>query len=132
MILSTFISSLNIILAYLISSDELIQQADLVNEELMPIIDYISNHLTEIQSVDDIAKALHLSKSSVYKIFHEQFDTPIMSYVRTQKIMLAKTMINEGIPATEVSLRLGFNHYSSFYRDYYKIFNESPSGKNRE
>lgn len=131
MILSTFISSLNIILAYLISSDELIQQADEVNHELKPIIDYITNHLPEIQSIDDLSSALHLSKSTIYKTFHKQYDTPIMSYVRTQKMMLAHSMINEGMPATEVSLRLGFNHYSSFYRDYIKIFDEAPSGKKR-
>ena len=132
MILSTFISSLNIILAYLVSSDELIQQADLVNKDIKPIIDYISNHLADIQSIDDLSNALHLSKSSIYKIFHKQFDTPIMSYIRTQKIMLARTMLNEGTPATEVAIRLGFIHYSSFYRDYYKVFKETPSGKNKD
>lgn len=131
MILPTFISSLNIILAYLISSDELIQQADHVNPDLKQIMDYISFHLLDIQTVDDISEALHLSKSSIYKTFHKQFDTPIMSYIRTQKIMFARTLIREGVPATEVSLRLGFNHYSSFYRDYYKIFGEAPTGKKR-
>ena len=131
MIVPTLVSSLNIILAYLISSDELIQEADSVNRDLKQIMDYVSNNLAEIQSVDDLSNALHLSKSSIYKIFHKQFDTPIMSYIRTQKIVQARAMMQEGIPATEVALRLGFNHYSSFYRDYYKIFGEAPSGKKR-
>lgn len=128
-LLYTFIASLNVILSYLISSQQLIQKADSIDDDLKLIIDYINHHISEIQSIDDLSQALHISKSKIYKTFHKQFDTPIMSYIRTQKIMLARDLINDGISATEVSDRLGFNHYSSFYRDFKKIFHEAPSGK---
>ena len=106
---------------------ELIQEADFVNKDIRTIVHYIDRHLHEIHTVDDISEAIHMSRSSIYKAFAQQFDTPIMSYVRTQKCMVARSLLSEGVSATEVSEQLGFNHYSSFYRDYSKVFNCSPS-----
>ena len=119
--------SMNIIISYLISSQDLIQKADYVNPDLRRIVKYIDANLAEIQSVDDITDALHMSKSAVYKLFSQQFDTPIMSYIRTQKCMVARNLMGEGASATEVAERLGFSHYSSFYRDYSHVFGCPPS-----
>ena len=124
---SVCIGSMNIINAYLISAQDLIQKADYVNQDLRSIVRYIDAHLAQIHSVDDITDALHMSKSSVYKVFSSEFDTPIMSYVRTQKCMVARNLLSEGASATDVAERLGFNHYSSFYRDYTHVFGTPPS-----
>lgn len=132
MVPQTFVSTLNIVLSYLTSSPELIQKADLIDKDIKEIIDFIDLHLSEIQSIESISEGLHMSKSTIYKTFGKYFDTPIMSYIRTQKIMVGKTMLNDGIPATEVASLLGFNHYSSFYRDYCNVFNEPPSGKDHK
>lgn len=129
--LTACIGSLNILIAYLVSSQNLIQKADYINEDSKRIVEYIDAHLPEIHSADDLAAALHMSKSTIYKIFSRQFSTSLMSYIRTQKCMAARNLISEGVSAMEVSNRLGFNHYSSFYRDYQKIFSKSPSSGNR-
>ena len=127
MLLSVMIGSLSVIIAYLVSSQELIQQADYVNEDARRIVKYIDHHLSEIHNADDLAKALHMSKSTLYKSFSLQFGTPLMSYVRTQKCMMARDLLNEGVSASIVAERLGFSHYSSFYRDYTHIFGSAPS-----
>ena len=126
------LGSLHVLLAYLLSSRELIQKADYVNEDSRIIVEYIDAHLAEIRSADELAAALHMSKSTIYKNFSRQFDTPLMSYIRTQKCMAARELMDEGVTATEAAERLGFQHYSSFYRDYYQVFHESPSGGTRK
>lgn len=126
-LLSACIGSMNLIIAYLISSQDLIQKADYVNEDIRMIVKYIDSHLLEIQTVEDIAHALHMSKSSIYKLFAMQFDTPIMSYIRTQKCLIARDLIAGGEKASVVAKRLGFEHYSSFYRNYCRIFNSAPT-----
>ena len=126
------IGSLHVILAYVVSSLELTRPADYINEESRRIVQYIEQNLPNINSMDDITHALHMSKSSLYKIFSEQFKTPIMTYVRTQKCIAAKRLLENGVPAQEAAERLGFSHYSSFYRDYQKVFHEPPSGKRKE
>ncbi len=45
--------------------------------------------------------------------------------------MLARTMINEGMPAAEVCEQLGYNHYSSFYREFMNIFHVPPSSSQK-
>lgn len=126
--LNACIGSLHIIISHLISSQNLIQRADYVNADGQKIVEYIDRHLPDIHSADDIADALHMSKSSIYKIFAKQFDTSLMSYIRTQKCMMARNLLREGIAPTEASNMIGFSHYSSFYRNYLKIFHEPPGG----
>lgn len=121
------IGSINIIISHLISSQNLIQKADYINEESRKIVEYIDSHLADIHSAQDIADALHMSKSSIYKVFTEQFHTSLMYYVRIQKCVAAKSLLEDGIPAIDVSNQLGFNNYSSFYRNYVQIFHEPPS-----
>ncbi|MBO7530777.1 MAG: AraC family transcriptional regulator [Lachnospiraceae bacterium] len=125
--LSLCIGSMNIIIAHLLSAQALIQEADYVDSDLRAIVKYIDRHLPSIHSVDDIAKAVHMSRSAIYKVFSKGFDTPVMSYVRTQKCMFARSLLSEGHSATEVSEQLGFSHYSSFYRDYCQVFQCAPS-----
>lgn len=125
--LSACIGSTNIIISLLISSQNLIQQADYINEESRKIVEYIDSHLADIHSAQDIASALHMSKSSIYKVFTEQFHTSLMYYVRIQKCVAAKSLLEDGIPAIDVSNRLGFNNYSSFYRNYVQVFGTPPS-----
>ena len=126
--LSACIGSLNIIISYLVSSMDLVQKADYVNDESRKIAEYIDRHLAEINSAEDLTAALHMSKSALYKTFSAQFDTPIMSYIRTQKCMAARKLMYDGVSAMDAAERLGFNHYSSFYRDYQRVFHESPTG----
>lgn len=123
------IGSLHILTACLASSDELIQTADYVDLECMKIVNYIDQNLAEIQSIEDLVSALHMSKSTIYNIIRNQLHVPVMTYIRTQKCIAAKALIEQGFKASEVSERMGFQHYSSFYRDYRKIFRESPGKK---
>ena len=124
---SVCIGHLQILIAYLTSSENLIKEADFTDLEAKRIVDYIDEHLQELHTAEELVNALHMSKSAIYKTFSKQFDTTLMAYIRTQKCIQARNMLNTGMPATEVSERLGFNHYSSFYRDYRQVFNESPS-----
>ena len=91
------------------------------------LLEYIDSHLSEIHSAEDLSRGLHMSKSVLYRLFSLQLDTPLMTYVRTQQCLLARRYLMEGVPATDVAMRLGFAHYSSFYREYCKIFHASPA-----
>lgn len=127
-VLSVFKSQLNIILSYLCQSGELSLRADHQNEDVGRIIAYISENLTQIQSLSQISSGLHMSKSLLQKRFSEHLNASVMSYVRTQKCMLAQSLLLRGVPATLVYLQCGFNEYSSFYRAYLKVFHRSPAG----
>jgi AraC-like DNA-binding protein len=116
-----------LLLSLLASSDLLIQKADYVDSELRQMLRLIDRELPRIHSVDDIARQMHMSRSAVYRLFASRMHITVMTYVRTRKCMNARTMLAQGIPASEVAGSLGFTHYSSFYRDYVNLFGEAPS-----
>jgi len=125
--LQAFISFLQILLSQLYSSAYLSQRADYVDEPMRHLMHYIDNNLTKIESIDDLCEELHMSRSSIHKIFNKHSSMPIMSYIRTKKILLAHQLLNEGMSATDVSNYCGFNNYSSFYRAYMNQFNKAPT-----
>lgn len=127
--LSVCIGSLHILLAYLISSQNLIQKADYINEDAHRVAEHIERHLAEIHSAEDIAASLHMSRTSIYRLFSLQFQTPVMNYVRTQKCIAARELLQQGISPLDAAERLGYSHYSSFYRDYRKTFGLTPSAE---
>ena len=132
---SACIGSMELILSYLISSEKLTQQADFVNQDSRRILEYIDTHLPEVHSTEDLSHGLHMSRSALYRVFSMQLDIPLMAYVRTKQCLLARDYLMDGVPATEVASMLGFTHYSSFYREYCKVFQAAPNSfqrKNRQ
>lgn len=115
------------ILVYLCSRENNVRAAEHVNRYYAQIIAFIDDRLTNIRTLDDIADGLHLSRSTVSRLVYGQINVPVMSYVRTKKCMLARSMLQRGLPPTVVSERCGFGDYSSFYRAYKKVFQSAPS-----
>ncbi len=125
--LTAFQAALCVVLSYLVSGEHIKLYADETNEEIARIMRYIADDLPNIQTMDDLCRALHLSRSALKKIFFDHFQTPVMSYIRTQKCMKANAMLADGASATEVASACGFQYYSSFYRAYLQVFGRPPS-----
>ena len=121
------INQLKIILAFLCNIEDMRQQTAPVHDGAERIISYIHSHLSSIQTLDDICQNVHMSRSKVQNLIAEYLQTPVMSYVRTQKCVMAKSLLQKGCAATEVAQRCGFADYSSFYRAYRKVFGVSPT-----
>lgn len=99
------------------------------NEELHRAILFINQNLSGIQTLDDICRGLHLSRSTVNRLFSTYLQVPVMSYVRTKKCVAAHARIQAGIPPTVACKEVGFGEYSTFYRAYRRMFHAAPSRK---
>lgn len=122
-----FFAELIIILLLLTTSDNLRKKEDKINTSVARIIECIDSNLIHIQTIEDIATKLRMSPSTINKVFLKHMQTPVMSYVRTQKCMLAKNLMISGIPANEAALQSGFEYYSTFYRAYKNVFGVAPT-----
>ena len=125
--LNVMISQLQIILAYMCNIVKMRKEADYIDHGAEFILSYIHNNLSSIRTIDDICKNVHMSRTTVQNLISEYLQTPVMSYVRTRKCIMARTLLQKGNPATLVSLQCGFGDYSSFYRAYCKVFGAPPS-----
>ncbi len=120
-------NQLNIILAFLCNMEGMCQPADHIDHGAEQIISYIHSNLPTIHTLEDICQNVHMSRSTVQKLISDYLQTPVMSYVRTQRCILAKKLLQTGASATEVAMQCGFSDYSTFYRAYKNVFGIAPS-----
>ncbi len=90
------------------------------------IIGYIDAHLLDDLSVAALSKVFFASKSNLDCVFKKSQGCTLRAYVMTKRLLWARQKIIEGALAGEVSYLCGFKEYSTFYRQYKKIFGVSP------
>ncbi len=95
-------------------------------------IAYISAHIGDPISVADIAKELNVSVSCLAHTFKEQMNISIHRYILKKRLIMAHHKILCGDPATKAAMDCGFADYSGFYKQYKKMFNKTPSSKERD
>ena len=91
------------------------------DEFLRKITSYIDEHLCGRILIDDLEKETARSKSSVCHLFEEKMNISPKQYILQKKFALASKLINDGLPMTEVAVRIGYENYSNFYRMYKKF-----------
>lgn len=115
------------ILLLLCYQDNKVQEMEVIDQSLSNVLKFIDEHLVDIETEDDISRALFLSKSSIEKLFRQHIGVPIMTYVRHKKCIVARDLISSGAKPSKIYQTCGFKDYSTFYRIYTKCFAETPS-----
>lgn len=92
------------------------------NKKILSIIDYINKTLSADLSVESIAELFHLSKSYLMHSFKKETGFTINNYVKTKRLLFAKSLISQGKNVTEACYQCGYNNYSTFSRAYKKTF----------
>lgn len=100
------------------------------SKRMLDIMHYLDAHLTEDINIDTLAEKFYISRFHMMRRFREETGTTIHSYISDHRLMLARDLISQGIPATEVCFQCGFGSYSSFSRAYGKFFGTTPTGRN--
>ncbi len=97
-----------------------------VSERLSDIIQYLNGHLDEAINLESLEKRFFINRHYLNRIFREATGTTVMNYLQFKRIILARELLLAGASAQEVSLKVGFLEYSTFYRAFKKEFNLSP------
>lgn len=92
------------------------------NKKILSIIDYINNNLSADLSIESIASLFYLSKSYLMHSFKKETGFTINNYVKTKRLLYAKSLIRQGKTITEACYQCGYNNYSTFSRAYKKTF----------
>ena len=92
-------------------------------------IQYINQNITskEKLSPKNLAKELHISPSHLQHTFKKELDITLHAYIFNQKMEFAKNLLLQGISPQDVSTQLGYEYYSTFYHNFMKRFNHTPS-----
>lgn len=114
-------------------ADDLLQYAKpaAYDGKIEAILRYLSEHLTEPVSIDDLAARFFVSKYHMMRQFRAQTGYTIHGYLTGKRLMFARAMIAAGTPVLQASEESGFGDYSAFLRAYRKQFGAAPNQEKR-
>lgn len=79
------------------------------------IVNIMKEHCESSLAVDDIAALANMSTSNMKRVFSLYSDIGIAKFFLNLKINRARELLNDGLPPTQISAKLGFNEVSYFY-----------------
>lgn len=91
------------------------------------IQNYLESNIENEILLKDIAKHLNLSVVHILRIFKQEFNLPIHSYLLDKKVHIAKELLSKNIPIAEVAQMSGFFDQSHLNRFFKRVFQLTPS-----
>lgn len=98
------------------------QQSALVQQ----VLGYIGEHLSETISLEELAARFYVSKYYLSHTFSREVGVSLYRYIMLRRLLLARQLLSQGIPAGQVSRSCGFADYTSFYRAFKSEYGISP------
>ena len=99
------------------------------DSQIANILQYINHNLKEDLSVETLAAKYYVSKYHLMRKFKEETGYTLHNYIVNKRLLMARTLISEGMPVLKAAQESGFAEYSTFSRAYHRQFKTSPSEK---
>lgn len=106
------------------SPDKKTYSSDTQVEQLLK---YINRNLSENLSIDQLAERFFLSKYHMMRKFKNETGYTIHNYITSKRLLMARSLISQGMPIMKAAQASGFHDYTTFVRAYKKQFGKAPS-----
>lgn len=95
--------------------------------EIVEIMDYIEQHITEKITLNSIANQINMNESYISRLFKSETGMNIIQYINVSKMEKAKELLKEkNMIVKDVAYALGFEEQSYFNRMFNKYFGVNP------
>lgn len=102
------------------------------NPIIVRAIGYIKEHIREPLTVRQISEALFITTSYLHQCFAKYMDVTPRQYIMLQKLQMVQEALIHAENPTKVCWEFGFRNYSTFYRNYQKVYGCRPSDSPRQ
>ena len=106
------------------------RSAGTMKAEKPELLDRITAHIERNYAghitVDDLARQFYVSNSTISHLFKQKMGVSLYRYITQRRLIAAKLLIAEKVPMEEISRRVGFADYSTFYRAFKQEYGISP------
>lgn len=106
------------------SPDKKTYSSDTQVEQLLK---YINRNLSENLSIDQLANRFFFSKYHMMRKFKNETGYTIHNYITSKRLLMARSLISQGMPVMKATQASGFHDYTTFVRAYKKQFGKAPS-----
>ncbi len=94
---------------------------------VMQAISFLKENVAEPLIVEDLAKKVHMSVSSLYRHFKDVTGSSPLQYQKQLRLYEAqRLMFMENEKASVAALRVGYESVTQFNREYKRMFGEPP------
>lgn len=88
---------------------------------------HIDRQLPHIRSIEELCRELYITRGHLHHLFVTHLQTTPKRYITEKRLLRAKHELRQGKPPTTVYQECGFADYTSFYRNYKRLFGYAPS-----
>ena len=106
------------------SPDKKTYSSDTQVEQLLK---HINRNLSENLSIDQLANRFFFSKYHMMRKFKNETGYTIHNYITSKRLLMARSLISQGMPVMKAAQASGFHDYTTFVRAYKKQFGKAPS-----
>ena len=99
---------------------------------VVPILNYIRDHLSEPLTLDLIANRFFLSKHYLCRIFKAATGFSVMEYIIYSRVLRARQLLRDGVSVQQAGELSGFSDNSHFIRTFGHLTGTSPGRYARE
>lgn len=97
------------------------------DSQIASILQYINHNLKEDLSVETLSARYYVSKYHLMRKFKQETGYTLHNYIVNKRLLMARTLISNGMPVTKAAQESGFTEYSTFSRAYRKQFKTTPA-----
>lgn len=102
-----------------------------MKEKLLRFMQWEKPYLDNKLRLDDLAKALNLSRNQTSQIINEHFNLSFFDFVNQYRVKEAKNLLLQNKPQNmtidHIAYDVGFNNRASFYKAFKKFTNSTPT-----
>lgn len=97
-----------------------------LDPKIEEILRYIVTHLEQPLSIDILAGQFYMSRYYLMHRFKEVTGYTVHQYISQKRLLLAGSLIRDGVPVMKAAEQAGFTEYSTFLRAFRSTFHTSP------
>ena len=97
-----------------------------VGNEIARTIEYLSNHLNEQITIEDMADHVGMSRAVFHRRFKDATTMSPIQFVKSMRLNSAAMKIAEGKTVSEAAWDVGYQSSSQFSREFKRMYGQSP------
>ncbi|MBI9103202.1 MAG: AraC family transcriptional regulator [Spirochaetales bacterium] len=97
-----------------------------VGNEIARSIEYLTSHISEAVTIEDMADQVGMSRAVFHRKFKEATTMPPIQFVKSMRLNNAAMKLAGGMNVNDAAMEVGYMSSSQFSREFKRMYGQSP------